>query len=171
MYSGGFMNDVCHYSSASAIPVFRYSQDKSSAKPVSTDSNEVRPASLKLLIAEDDNISRLFISKILEKAGHKVFLARDGKEVLKILQEESCFDVILTDIQMPELDGVELTRILRSDHLYQSHAHLPVIAMTAYGLKSDRERYLEAGIDEYLPKPIDLKLLTIMLDQLTDKIQ
>lgn len=122
-------------------------------------------------MAEDDNISRLLISNILEKAGHAVFMARDGKEVLRILQEENSFDVILTDIQMPKLDGVELTRILRSDHLYRSHAHLPVIAMTAYGMKGDRERFLRAGIDEYLPKPIDPKLLAIMLDQLTDKIQ
>jgi|GEM_PF-3700128 len=165
------MNDLCQHLSASAIPVYNYSRGKTAAKPVSADQHEVKPASLKILIAEDETISRLFISKVLERAGHMVFLARDGKEVLQILLEEGSFDVIITDIQMPELDGVEMTRIIRTDQLYQSHAHLPVIAMTAYGMKSDRERYLEAGIDEYLPKPIDPKLLTIMLNQLTDKVQ
>ncbi|WP_419174142.1 response regulator [Desulfosediminicola sp.] len=165
------MDDVCHHLSASTIPAFRYSHGKSSTKSVSADPNESRPVSLKILIAEDDNISRLFISRVLEKAGHIVFLAKDGKEGLNILKEERSFDVILTDIQMPELDGVELTKILRSDQLYRNHAHLPVIAMTAYGMKDDRERYLAAGIDEYLPKPINPKLLTIMLNELTDKIQ
>lgn len=165
------MNDLCQHLRASAIPVYSYSPGKTAAKPVSADRHEVKPASLKILIAEDETISRLFISKVLERSGHMVLLARDGKEVLQILLEEGSLDVIITDIQMPELDGVEMTRILRTDQLYQSHAHLPVIAMTAYGMKSDRERYLQAGIDEYLPKPIDPNLLTIMLNQLTDKVQ
>lgn len=165
------MNDVCHNLSATTMPIFHYSPRNSMAKPVSTDSDELKPTSLKILIAEDDGISRLFISKVLEKAGHRIFMAKNGNEVLEILQEETTFDVILTDIQMPELDGVELTKIVRSDHLYQSHAHLPIIAMTAYGMKGDRKRYLAAGIDEYLPKPIDMKLLTIMLNELASNVQ
>ncbi len=127
--------------------------------------------SLKILVAEDDNISRLFLAKVLQKIGHQVKSVKNGKEVLETLRNDGPFDVLLTDIQMPELDGVEVTKILRSEDSFKVHAHLPVIAMTAYGAKGDKEKYLKAGIDDYLPKPIDPKLLAFILEQIPSKPQ
>jgi CheY-like chemotaxis protein len=127
--------------------------------------------SLKILIAEDDNISRFFLAKVLQKIGHQVKSVKNGKEVLDALHNEGPFDVLLTDIQMPEIDGIEVTRILRSEDKFKVHAHLPVIAMTAYGAKGDKEKYIKVGIDDYLPKPIDPKLLAFILQQIPSKLQ
>lgn len=136
------------------------------AKSTKPDDENSTAQALKILVAEDDNISRLFISKVLDKFGHHVKAVKNGREVLQTLHGEDTFDVLLTDIQMPEIDGVELTKILRSDKKYQNNAHLPIIAMTAYAMTGDREKFLRAGIDEYLPKPIDGKLLSIMLEHI-----
>ncbi|WP_136809302.1 response regulator [Desulfosediminicola flagellatus] len=138
-------------------------------KSTKIDDKDSTQQTLKILVAEDDNISRLFLSRVLSKFGHSVTSVKSGKEVLKALQTADVFDVLLTDIQMPEIDGMELTQIVRSDSRYRAHACLPIIAMTAYTSTGDREKYLTAGMDEYLPKPIDGKLLAIMLENFSVK--
>lgn len=139
-----------------------------SRKTISEDS--VQPP-LRILVAEDESISRMFISKVLMKFGHEVRSVKNGQEVLEILAENEKFDVLLTDIQMPLLNGVELTHIIRSDTKYRHQAGIPIIAMTAYAISGDREEFLKAGMDDYLPKPIDAKLLAIMIEQVMPKPQ
>lgn len=143
------------------------SSHTSSGKSTTTKSEESCQPSLKILVAEDEHISRMFISRLLEKYGHEVKAVKNGKEVLEALEKEGKFDALLTDIQMPFLNGVELTHILRTETTYQRHAQLAIIAMTAYAISGDRENFLKAGMDDYIPKPIDPKLLEIILQQVT----
>jgi two-component system sensor histidine kinase/response regulator len=94
--------------------------------------------------------------RILEKAGYNVTLAANGREVLKALERARPpgFDVVLMDIQMPEMDGLEATTAIR-DREKSSREHLPIIAMTANAMRGDRERYLDGGMDGYISKPIN----------------
>ncbi len=148
-------------------PLAFSSQAKGSS--LTTKTEDSPPLSLKILVAEDEPISRLFIAKVLTKLGHDVKSVKNGKEVLDLLAQKESFDALFTDIQMPELDGMELANILRSDRTYQAIAQFPIIAMTAYAMSGDRETFLKAGMDDYLPKPIDPKLLEIILEQIGAK--
>jgi two-component system sensor histidine kinase/response regulator len=112
--------------------------------------------SLNVLLAEDNHVNQKLAIRILEKAGYKVTLAANGNEVLKALEQAHPpgFDVVLMDIQMPELDGLEATTAIR-DREKSSREHLPIIAMTANAMRGDRERYLSGGMDGYISKPIN----------------
>jgi two-component system sensor histidine kinase/response regulator len=112
--------------------------------------------SLKILLAEDNFVNQKLAMRILEKAGYHVTLAANGREVLKALEHAHPpgFDVVLMDIQMPELDGLEATAAIR-DREKSSREHLPIIAMTANAMRGDRERYLDGGMDGYISKPIN----------------
>jgi len=112
---------------------------------------------LRILLAEDNLVNQTLAVRLLEKQGHEVVLALTGKEALDKI-EESRFDVVLMDVQMPEMDGLAATRELRRTE-EETGGHLPVVAMTAYAMKGDRERCLEAGMDAYLPKPINSREL------------
>ncbi len=112
---------------------------------------------LRILLAEDNMINQRVASKVLEKFGWKVTCVVNGQEVLDILAKES-FDVILMDDQMPVLDGVAATQVIRREEK-QTGMHLPIIAMTANAMAGDRERYLSSGMDGYVSKPIDRSLL------------
>lgn len=137
-----------------------------------TTGNEDTPRNaLSILVAEDETVSRLFLSRILMKLGHEVTSAKNGREVLEILQHNDTFDVLLTDIRMPQLDGIEVSRILRSSKQFRHRLGLPIIAMTALRKQDDKNMYLKAGMDDYLPKPIDGRLLKIILDQVARKLQ
>jgi PAS domain S-box-containing protein len=108
--------------------------------------------SLTILLAEDNPVVRLFLRRALVTAGHKVAEAEDGKHALTKLGETE-FDLVLMDIQMPEMDGVEATRRIRSGK--HGRADIPIIALTAYAMKGDREKFLEGGMDGYVTKPVD----------------
>jgi len=138
-------------------------------KSVSTRSGEPPRRALSILIAEDEPVSRLFLSRVLAKLGHEVRSAKNGKEVLEILQDNESFDVLLTDIKMPQIDGVELSRILRSSEKYHHCNGLSIIAMTAFAMPGDRDIFLKAGMDDYLPKPIDGRLLEIILEHVSGR--
>ncbi len=112
---------------------------------------------LRILLAEDNLVNQTLAVRLLEKQGHEVVPALTGKEALDKI-EESEFDVVLMDVQMPEMDGLAATRELRRTEA-KTGGHLPVVAMTAYAMKGDRERCLEAGMDTYLPKPINSREL------------
>lgn len=112
---------------------------------------------LSILVAEDNRESQTLISTLLRHRGHTVTAAATGSEALAAL-EHQVFDVALIDIQMPEMDGLEVTGRLRQ-HELTTRRHVPVIAVTAHAMKGDRERCLEAGMDEYISKPIDAKEL------------
>jgi CheY-like chemotaxis protein len=114
-----------------------------------------RAASAKLhcLVVEDNPVNQLLAVRLLRKEGHSTVLAGTGLAALAALERER-FDVVLMDVQMPEMDGFETTRAIRKNER-QSGAHLPIIAMTAHAMEGDRQRCLEAGMDWYVAKPID----------------
>jgi PAS domain S-box-containing protein len=106
----------------------------------------------RILIVEDNKVNQRLLAAILKKLGHRVTVAGSGQEALDLLGSES-FDIVLMDIQMPEMDGVETTRQIRARESGLSR-HVPIIAVTAHAMAGDRERYLAAGMDDYLTKPI-----------------
>jgi len=107
---------------------------------------------LRIMLAEDDAINQRLAVRILEKYGHSVTVAASGREALDLLKSGQ-FDLALMDVQMPDADGLQVTREMRLREK-TGGGHLPVIALTASALKGDRERCLEAGMDGYLAKPI-----------------
>jgi PAS domain S-box-containing protein len=106
---------------------------------------------LRLLLAEDNPVNQKLAVRLLEKQGHTVFVAGNGAEALKAIEQQP-FDLVLMDVQMPEMDGFEATAAIRARE--RGGGHLPIVAMTAYAMKGDRERCLEAGMDGYISKPI-----------------
>jgi len=109
---------------------------------------------LDILLAEDNLVNQLLARRLLEKLGHRVEVAATGMEALAALERQH-FDLVLMDVQMPELGGFEATARIR-DREKATGGHMPIIAMTAHALKGTRERCLEAGMDSYVGKPIDL---------------
>ena len=107
---------------------------------------------LRILLAEDNAVNRKLAVRLLEKQGHTVTVAGDGKEALAVLAQRP-FDLILMDVQMPEMNGFEATRAIRARER-ETGRHIPIIAMTAHAMKGDRERCLAAGMDSYVTKPI-----------------
>jgi PAS domain S-box-containing protein len=107
---------------------------------------------LDVLLAEDNATNQMLARILLEKDGHTVVVAGDGKEALAALERQA-FDLVLMDVQMPEMDGFKTTAHIR-EREKQTGRHVPIIAMTAHAMKGDRERCLEAGMDGYVSKPI-----------------
>ena len=113
----------------------------------------------RVLLAEDDASNQVPTRIMLEKMGHYVRIAENGKEVLRLLRAEP-FDCILMDIQMPEMDGVQATKLIRAaTDLGANPNSIPIIALTAYAMSGDEEKFLAAGMDEYIAKPMDKKAL------------
>jgi len=113
------------------------------------------PRSLRILLAEDDRMNQIFAEAFLSDAGHKVSIAGNGKQVLKMLEGAS-YDLILMDISMPEMDGDEATRIIRSSTSGAFDPQIPIVAMTAHALKGDHERFMSSGMNGYITKPVDM---------------
>jgi PAS domain S-box-containing protein len=109
-------------------------------------------AYLRVLLAEDNNVNQRLAVRLLEKRGHRVVVAANGREALDALAKGK-FDLVLMDVQMPEMDGLEATASIRENEK-SSGLHQPIIALTAHAMKGDREKCLEAGMDGYLTKPI-----------------
>jgi signal transduction histidine kinase/CheY-like chemotaxis protein len=116
---------------------------------------------LRVLLAEDNAVNQKIALRFLEKEGHHVTLASDGRQALAAIEREK-FDVVLMDVQMPEMDGFEATAAIRARE-QDTGKRLPIIAMTAHAMAGDRERCLAAGMDGYLPKPIDRQKLDEVL--------
>jgi signal transduction histidine kinase/ActR/RegA family two-component response regulator len=106
--------------------------------------------SLRVLVAEDNQVNRIVVQHMLARGGHQVTVVGTGTDAIAAARRAS-FDVILMDVQMPEMNGLEAAAAIRAD---AAIAHLPIIGITAHALRGDRERCLEAGMDDYLPKPI-----------------
>jgi signal transduction histidine kinase/CheY-like chemotaxis protein/ligand-binding sensor domain-containing protein len=124
---------------------------------------------LKILLAEDNLVNQKLAVRLLEKNGHTVAVAQNGKEALAHLQNSS-FDLVLMDVQMPEMDGLTATRLIREQER-KTGRHLPIIATTAHAMKGDRERCLEAGMDEYLSKPINARELYQIISQVLSSLE
>lgn len=109
-----------------------------------------------ILLVDDNGINRKVASEILKKANCDVVTASSGAMAIELVQNSEPFDIILMDIQMPEMDGIETMQLLRKKHLSQLP---PIVAMTAYSMQNDKERFLESGFNDYLAKPIRAHLL------------
>ncbi len=109
----------------------------------------------RILLAEDNKINQLAAMSLLEDAGHAVDLAENGRQALEMLARES-YDCVLMDIQMPEMSGLEATQRIREGEV-PSAKGIPIIAMTAHAMKGDRERFLAAGMDGYIAKPVSIR--------------
>ncbi|MGH9326985.1 MAG: ATP-binding protein [Terriglobia bacterium] len=122
----------------------------------------------RILLAEDNAANRKLILHLLQKQGYTLEAAKDGREALAILEKAgpSGFDAVLMDIQMPHMNGFEVTRIIRHNE-DGSHTHLPIIALTAHAMKGDMERCLQAGMDGYIAKPIDREELYATVGRFT----
>jgi DNA-binding response OmpR family regulator len=116
----------------------------------------------KILLVEDNEMNRDMLSRRLARKGHEVSIAVDGREGVAKARDERP-EIILMDISLPQLDGWEATRLLRAD---VSTASIPVIALTAHAMESDRIRSLEVGCDDYDTKPIELQRLLGKIDAL-----
>ncbi len=111
---------------------------------------------LKVLLAEDDEVNQVVITRMLKERGYKVDVAETGLKVLELYNKNN-YDVILMDIHMPEMDGLEATKLIREKEDSLKLKHTQIIALTAHALKGDRERFLELGMDEYIAKPVKME--------------
>jgi CheY-like chemotaxis protein len=120
------------------------------------------PPSLRILLAEDSPMNQKVAISILNREGHSVMVVNNGKDAVSAIASQP-FDVVLMDVEMPQMDGLEATSVIRTKE-QQSGAHTPIIALTAHAMKGDRERCLEAGMDDYISKPIHAQQLLETLE-------
>ena len=140
--------------------VFEKARTENPQKPVGIqyEIDRQQMAPLRILLAEDNKLNQKFVSCLLNQSGHQVFCVDDGNEVLEAM-EQMMFDLILMDVQMPELDGVAATKSIRSSQNNKINSDIPIIALTAYAMKGDRERFIDAGMDDYITKPVNFNEL------------
>jgi two-component system, cell cycle response regulator DivK len=120
----------------------------------------------KILLVEDNEMNRDMLSRRLQRKGYQVVLALDGQSGVEMTQTQAP-DLVLMDMSLPVLDGWEATRRLKAD---TATRHIPVIALTAHAMSSDREKAIEAGCDDYDTKPVELTRLLAKIDALLRKM-
>jgi len=120
-----------------------------------------------ILLVEDNPVNQKVALALLQKAGHSVDIANNGKEAIEMLQKKK-YGLMLMDIQMPIMGGFEATRQIRVSEAGESH--IPIIAMTAHAMKGDRERCIEAGMDDYISKPVDKRSLFTAVNRWSQKL-
>jgi signal transduction histidine kinase/FixJ family two-component response regulator len=141
------------------------SNSSASAGPVAGIAAGTPCRKLTILLAEDNVINQRLALRLLEKHGHQVHLAGTGRQALAALKQGR-YDLVLMDVQMPEMDGTEATAVIRTEER-STGEHLPVVAMTAHSMKGDREAYLAAGMDGYVSKPINSDELFAVIAEVT----
>jgi len=119
---------------------------------------------LRILLAEDNVVNQKVVARVLEKRGYPVEVARNGLEVLEALKRGT-FDLVLMDVQMPLMNGYDATRAIRAGECGIAGRHIPIVALTAHAMKGDREICLQAGMDDYLGKPIHPGELVAVVEQ------
>ena len=122
---------------------------------------------MKILLAEDSDANQQLALGVLRKWGHTLTIANNGHEAVAAFERDT-YDVILMDVQMPEMDGLQATALIREQE-QQRGRHVPIIAMTANAMKGDREECVEAGMDEYVTKPIRWTELRQALDRVVPR--
>jgi PAS domain S-box-containing protein len=145
-----------------SLPLAKADPETVSSEPLTPQT--VAPG-LRLLLVEDERINRLAVGTLLRKQGHVVVEAAAGPDALEIFASEP-FDAVLLDIQMPGMDGLETLALLRDPAIHGDKARTPVIALTAHAMAGDRERFLAAGMDDYLAKPVEAAALATALARL-----
>jgi CheY-like chemotaxis protein len=123
----------------------------------------------RILVADDNMVNRKVVHYMLEKKGHLVVSVEDGREAVRALDNQ-LFDVVLMDVQMPNMNGFEATAAIREKEK-NTDVHTPVIALTAHAMKGDRERCLEAGMDDYVSKPVNPEKLAACMDAVVAKFK
>ena len=116
----------------------------------------------KILLVEDNEMNRDMLSRRLQRRGYSVVTAEDGEKGLLLARSEAP-DLVLMDISLPAMDGWEVTRLLKAN---QSTRHIPIIALTAHAMVSDREKAIDAGCDDYDTKPVDFGRLSEKIENL-----
>ncbi|MBN2012862.1 response regulator [candidate division KSB1 bacterium] len=137
--------------------VFGKISDKTRCEEETSDSEETM-SHLNILLAEDNIVNQKVATSLLSKWGHNVTVANDGKEAIEQLEQNN-FDIVLMDVQMPNMDGIEATKAIRNSKSLTNNTKIPIIAMTALAMKGDRERFLDAGMDDYISKPVNMEEL------------
>jgi CheY-like chemotaxis protein len=122
---------------------------------------------LRILVVEDDSNNRILVTNIVKRDGHSVIIAHDGVEAIHIFNNES-IDLILMDVQMPNLGGLEAATEIRKLEA-STGSRIPILALTAHAMPGDRERCLEAGMDDYISKPLRSKDLLAKIASLTSR--
>lgn len=128
-----------------------------------TPKQERRMSGVRVLLVEDNEVNRKLALHMLKRLGCSVEIATNGREAVEMTASR-VYDLVLMDIQMPEMDGIEATRLIR-EREQNSGRHLPIVAMTAHAMEGDRERCLAAGMDDYLSKPVKIDLLAQMVEK------
>jgi signal transduction histidine kinase/CheY-like chemotaxis protein len=118
---------------------------------------------LRVLVAEDNVVNQMLMTRIMQKLGHAVVICANGREAVRAVAGES-FDAVFMDVQMPEMDGLMATAEIRDVERVRGGARLPIIALTAHALKGDREKCLAAGMDDYITKPVRPEEVARVLD-------
>jgi signal transduction histidine kinase/DNA-binding response OmpR family regulator len=144
------------------------SESPPSATPSSSEGKTPLPTGLDVLLVEDNKVNQTFAIRLLRKWGHHVTLAENGREALERIQAKRGFDLVLMDMQMPVMGGLEATRAIRAFEQQEgTQTHIPIIAMTANSMEGDRESCLDAGMDDYISKPIKVDALAEKLAALS----
>jgi CheY-like chemotaxis protein len=142
----------------------RREKQRGSKAPVLLEDRRVpQNYAMHVLLAEDNTVNQRLATRLLEKRGHRVTVANNGQEAIGLL-EHSSFDLVLMDVQMPLIDGLEATRMIRKQE-EETGTHQPIVALTAHAVKGDRERCEAAGMDGYLAKPIRPQELDAILQK------
>ncbi len=133
------------------------------------DDNEIAHRPLQILLAEDNVVNQRVAVNILQKRGHTVIVAGNGKEAVAAFELDPKFDLILMDVQMPDMSGFEATAAIRQREEHTGK-HIPIIAMTAHAMKGDRDRCIQAGMDDYVSKPVKIADLMSVIRKLSSNV-
>jgi signal transduction histidine kinase/ActR/RegA family two-component response regulator len=152
-----------HFTATFGLPARRTAPLPATNPPTGAPTSALSSQSYRVLLAEDNIVNQRVIARMMEKLGWKVTVVDNGKQAVERSAEED-FDVILMDIQMPEMDGLTATMAIRSRER-QVGGHLPIVALTAYAMQGDRERCLIAGMDDYLSKPVRIDDLHLVVER------
>ncbi len=148
---------------ASSLPEQQYSLREMDREKHKEPAQGSAVAEYTLLIAEDNKVNQIVVEKMLQKLGYRSICVRNGREAIEMLDKQSV-DLILMDCQMPEMDGFEATAAIREREATDER-HTPIIALTAHAMKGDRERCIEAGMDDHVAKPVQEDALKAAIER------